>query len=223
MGCWVYLKGTAVHFDCAYLGWGGFLVTPNSRYRQVPALRPFHRCLERMAVGSMKIILETGINLPAAAVMVSPGMGDTVTLDSVALLWRKGSPNLIGYRVEISPDSSINNEVTAFAPHDTLQVVKGLKDGETYYWRVLQINCSGSGPYGPTEKFVVHLHPVAIRDAVMLRKSIQVGKDHALYFSLSERVPVYADLSRFDGKASTKLMDPVRPDRVRPGRPTKMS
>jgi len=101
------------------------------------------------------------VAIPAAPLLVSPLSGNTITQDSLKLVWY-GVTGTTSYKLQVSKSNTFSTiwlEKSALA--DTSLVVSQLDSNATYYWRVYASNVAGMSSASSVWNFVTKI-PVGI-------------------------------------------------------------
>jgi hypothetical protein len=100
---------------------------------------------------------------PAAPVLVSPALGDTIKADSATLVWNNATPSIDRYTVEYTTDSTFAGATTDTALTDTIKLIKSLASDSRIFWRVKAHNAAGWGDWSGTYSFYVKLQSTRIK------------------------------------------------------------
>jgi hypothetical protein len=95
----------------------------------------------------------TGVPLPSAVILVSPGHLSQLGSTSARLIWRKSTPLVNKYWVQLAIDSLFTFSVIDSTISDSTKVLTGLIDKQWYFWRVRAANPGGWGAYSEVRKF----------------------------------------------------------------------
>jgi len=90
---------------------------------------------------------------PAPAQPVAPAAGAVTGTDSVRLLWRRSTPAVTAYRLDLSVDSLFSSPVIDSSLADTTTVLATVPPYQTTWWRVRARNSAGWGQPGPPRSF----------------------------------------------------------------------
>ena len=106
------------------------------------------------------------VSVPDQVILVSPGDGAIVTVDSVGFLWHQSAPVADYYWLELSNDSLFTNPQVDSTLVDTATVVTALQTNQTYYWKVSAHNDAGWGEFSEVWNFTVLLTGVENQEEV---------------------------------------------------------
>jgi hypothetical protein len=103
-----------------------------------------------------------GIPLPAQVALVMPANAIEVSLDSVLLVWRKSSPLIDRYHLDLAVDSLFNFKTPPDSTlTDSSKVLRGLVNGQRYFWRVRGHNAGGWGAFSDARSFIATVVGIA--------------------------------------------------------------
>jgi titin len=110
---------------------------------------------------SDSISFSTTITLPQKVLITPNSHSDTIKMDSVVIFWKKSTPEITHYQIDLSEDSTFTTARVDSTCIDTFIVFRFLKSGKSYWWRVKAGNIAGWGEYSDTQKLKV-LIPVQV-------------------------------------------------------------
>jgi hypothetical protein len=95
----------------------------------------------------------TAGQLPSQVLLVAPEQLSSVGKDDALLKWRKSSPGVSRYWVELGFDSTFALSQRDTTVADTTKLFAGLKEYQWYWWKVRAANAEGWGAFSEVRKF----------------------------------------------------------------------
>jgi regulation of enolase protein 1 (concanavalin A-like superfamily) len=160
-----------------------------------------------------------GIPTPAQVVLVSPASASLISADSVKLVWRKSSPGIDKYQLDLAVDTLFNFKTTDSTLTDSSKVLKSLINNQKYFWRLRARNPGGWGAFSEVRTFTIKVTSVTAQREMPTNFALEQNYpnpfnpstriDFALpkesrvllevYNLLGERIAVLADETRAAG------------------------
>jgi hypothetical protein len=91
--------------------------------------------------------------LPSQVLLVAPEQLSSVGKDDAVLKWRKSSPGVSRYWVELGFDSMFVLNQRDSLVTDTTKIFSGLTEYQWYWWKVRAANAEGWGSFSEVRKF----------------------------------------------------------------------
>ena len=96
------------------------------------------------------------LKLPAKVQLVEPPENAEMSVDTVFFSWKKATPEVDRYRLDIALDAGFGNIVTSDSlSTDTTTYRSSLARSQRYYWRVQARNTDGWGPWSDVRTFLL--------------------------------------------------------------------
>jgi hypothetical protein len=148
--------------------------------------------------------------LPGAPFPIAPVCGRVATTDSLRLVWKKSSPYVTRYRIEIARDSAMQAHVLDTMTTDTAFIRHHLEDKTAFWWRVWAYNESGWSVSSET-RFFRTLFPPSIAYIFSLDGFSMSGKTNMVAYRLAEQCDVHLELFDLRGKSIDRMTRANRP------------
>lgn len=119
---------------------------------------------------------------PNKILLTDPSDGQENVATTYTLLWEL-DPNATSYEIEISDDSGLVESKTR---NINSYIIKNLKPGKTYYWKVKGINSSGEGAWSNEWRFVTKPIPPSTQVALLVPENGTKDLNTSIYFRWEE-------------------------------------
>jgi len=98
------------------------------------------------------------LHVPSRVELVSPAEDEQLASDTVNFVWRRGSPQVSRYRLDLSLDQDFRTlAATDSMLTDTATALHALARSQRYYWRVQARNADGWGAWSVARSFTLTL------------------------------------------------------------------
>lgn len=94
--------------------------------------------------------------------VISPPNGNTMSDDSITLMWNKSLHEVTSYWVEVSTNEEMSDAIIDSTCTDTFKIITDIEHGNTYWWRVRAKNGAGYGNFSDIKSFTISI-PTNIR------------------------------------------------------------
>jgi hypothetical protein len=127
--------------------------------------------------------------LPAQVILVAPEQLSSVGKDDALLQWRKSTPGVSRYWVELGFDSTFALSQRDTTVTDTTKFFSGLTSYQWYWWKVRAANAEGWGSFSEVRKFQA-LPPNAVEGPVGLPSAFALRQNYPNPFNPSTMIEV---------------------------------
>lgn len=157
-----------------------------------------------------------GIPTPSQVVLVSPASASLISADSVKLVWRKSSPGIDKYQLDLAVDTLFNFKTTDSTLTDSSKVLKSLINNQKYFWRLRARNPGGWGAFSEVRTFTIKVTSVTAQREMPTSFALEQNYPNPfnpstrIEFALPEEARVRLEVYNLLGERIAILADETR-------------